>query len=103
MPDGYPVQPEIWASCLTPRWKFAIELAHGDIRETRVDFSGLARQLSRSDPAAILPAIGPVDSGNDAAGGNTRQLFGPGRAGTRSASAVGGVDVDGTRVSMVAS
>jgi uncharacterized protein (DUF1800 family) len=57
MPDGYPTQSEIWASSLTPRWRFAIALTHGDIGETRVDFSGLARLLSRSDPAAVCQRL----------------------------------------------
>jgi uncharacterized protein (DUF1800 family) len=57
MPDGYPTQSEIWASSLTPRWRFAIALANGGIRETRLDFSGLELLLSRSDPAAVCQRL----------------------------------------------
>jgi uncharacterized protein (DUF1800 family) len=57
MPDGYPTQSEIWSSSLTPRWRFAIALAHGDIGETRIDYGGLERLLSRSDPATVCQQL----------------------------------------------
>jgi uncharacterized protein (DUF1800 family) len=57
MPDGYPTQSEIWASSITPRWRFAIELAHGDIGETRIDYSGLERLVTRSDPATVCQRL----------------------------------------------
>ena len=58
MPDGYPMQTEIWASSLTPRWKFAIDLAQGDIGETRIDFSGLGAAVVAVGPGRVLPAVG---------------------------------------------
>ncbi|HEX4143285.1 MAG TPA: DUF1800 domain-containing protein [Pirellulales bacterium] len=57
MPDGYPTQSDVWASNLTPRWRFAISLAHGDIEETHIDYSSLERLLSRSDPAAVCQQL----------------------------------------------
>ena len=57
MPDGYSMQTDVWVSSLTPRWRFAIDLAHGDVGETRVDFSGLTRRLSRSDPATVCQQL----------------------------------------------
>jgi uncharacterized protein (DUF1800 family) len=53
MPDGYPTSSEIWATGLMPRWKFAVDLAHGDLEETWIDLAGLQRQLSDSDPATV--------------------------------------------------
>ncbi len=57
MPDGYPMQTDVWASSLTPRWKFAIDLAQGKIAETNVDFAGLERLLSRSDSAVFCQRL----------------------------------------------
>ncbi|HTU24852.1 MAG TPA: DUF1800 domain-containing protein [Pirellulales bacterium] len=57
MPDGYPTQPEIWAAGLTGRWRFAIELANGDIDETRIDYGQLERLIDRTDPAAVCQRL----------------------------------------------
>jgi uncharacterized protein (DUF1800 family) len=57
MPDGYPTQAETWAGGVMPRWKFAVDLANGDIEETWLDLSGLESRLSRSDPATVCQRL----------------------------------------------
>ncbi len=51
------MQTEIWASSMTPRWRFAIDLAHGGVAETNIDYSGLERLLSQSDPAVFCQRL----------------------------------------------
>lgn len=64
MPDGYPIEPEMWMANLLPRWNFALALMRKEVQGAIVNIENLV-QKGHASPAEMLVGltIGPNQNG----------------------------------------
>lgn len=73
-PDGYPDSSHAWQGNLMPRWRFAVELARGEIPNTNLDLPNLAGACGSLDPKGIFVCLSSLLTGRQLATGRLQIL-----------------------------